>query len=72
MGDEELKFTEEEARCWADDPRNQARAEETLLRPLAVCVLLAITFLFFIWLANSPAVQHPMAVEAISEAPRVP
>ena len=24
MGDEELNFTEEEARSWADDPRNQA------------------------------------------------
>ncbi len=42
MGDEELNFTEKEARCWADDPRNQAPKSGALASIVVVCVLLVI------------------------------
>jgi hypothetical protein len=58
MGDEELNFTEEEAQCWADDPRNQAQPGQALSRPFAVCLLLVIAVLIFFWLATSPGEQH--------------
>ncbi len=42
MGDEELNFTEEEARLWADDPRNQAPKTGVLATIIVGCVLLVI------------------------------
>jgi len=46
MGDEELNFTEEEARIWADDPRNQAPKSGGLLASVIVaCVLLLIVLI---------------------------
>ena len=42
MGDEELNFTEEEAQCWADDPRNQAPKSGALAGVIVACVLLLI------------------------------
>ena len=42
MGDEELNFTEEEARSWADDPRNQAPKSGPLGSIILVSVLLLI------------------------------
>ena len=42
MGDEELNFTEEEARSWADDPRNQAPKSGVLAVIIDGCVLLVI------------------------------
>jgi len=40
MGDDELNFTDDEARCWADDPRNQPRKEHALLHVLVLSFLL--------------------------------
>ena len=45
MGDEELNFTEEEARTWADDPRNQAPKSGLLASVIVACVLLLIVLI---------------------------
>lgn len=71
MGDEELKFTEEEAKCWADDPRNQAQEERTLSHPLALCLLVVIAALLFIWFVISSGVQHQSEPQHISYTPSV-
>lgn len=68
MGDEELNFTEEEARCWADDARNQPEKGGKLLRPLTVCFLLVIAVLLIIWLTSSPAFQDQAAVQPLRSA----
>ncbi|MFB3826708.1 MAG: hypothetical protein ACE15B_08055 [Bryobacteraceae bacterium] len=57
MGDEELNFTEEEARCWADDPRNQAQEGSALGSRLAAVLLLTIASLILIWLAYAATVS---------------
>ena len=48
MGDEELNFTEDEAQCWADDPRNQAPKSGPVAALIAVCVLLVMVLLALI------------------------
>ncbi len=53
MGDEELNFTDEEARCWADDPRNQPHDDRAMVGALAVCVLLIVALIALV-LAKSP------------------
>lgn len=53
MGDEELNFTEEEARCWADDPRNQAHDNRAAVGIIGVGVLLLITLFTFTLTTNS-------------------
>ncbi len=58
MGDEELNFTEEEARYWADDPRNQAQEGRTLSRALAVWFLLVIAALVFLSLVASNGIPR--------------
>ena len=42
MGDDELNFTEEDARGWADDPRNQPVRSGVLASIIVACVLLLI------------------------------
>ncbi len=53
MGDEELNFTESEARCWAGDPRNQATRVSLFRSALLVIVVFGIALLMVAWLANS-------------------
>jgi hypothetical protein len=53
MGDKELNFTEEEARCWADDPRNQARTNRGVVGIVAVYVLLLVAFIAFVLATGS-------------------
>lgn len=65
MGDDELNFTEEEARCWADDPRNQARDWGAPERAFALAVALVILVLTLIWVASRPST--PMSIEPITE-----
>jgi type VI protein secretion system component VasF len=67
MGDEELNFSEEEAKCWADDPRNQAQQGLTLSHPLAFCLLTVIATVVFIWLAIALGAQHQSELQHISE-----
>ncbi len=55
MGDEELNFTEEEARCWADDPRNQGQEAEPFMHAFVICCLLVITILLCVWLSSIAA-----------------
>lgn len=45
MGDEELNFTEEEARFWAGDSRNQAHKSGALVSVIIVCVLILVTLI---------------------------
>lgn len=69
MGDDELNFTEEEARCWADDPRNQAQEGRTLSRALAIWFLLVIAALVFLSLVASTGVpQEPAPQRAVGTA----
>jgi hypothetical protein len=42
MGDEELNFTEEEARCWADDPRNQAHRSGAVASAMIILFVIAL------------------------------
>ena len=63
MGDEELNFTEEESRHWADDPRNQAQDGRIFARRLLLCFLLVGVVLLIIWLANSSGTQHDAALK---------
>jgi hypothetical protein len=53
MGDEELNFTEEEAQCWADDPRNQPRNNGSAVGIVVVCVLLLVAFIAFVLATGS-------------------
>ncbi len=53
MGDEELNFTEEEARCWADDPRNQAPKVDSPWHPLVIFFLMMVATAVLIWAAGS-------------------
>jgi len=45
MGDEELNFTEEEARPWANDPRNQAHRGGAAVGIVIVCILILVTLI---------------------------
>jgi hypothetical protein len=47
MGDEELNFTEEEARCWANDPKNQPFDDRRMMGILILCVLLLVALIAF-------------------------
>jgi hypothetical protein len=47
MGDEELNFTEDEARCWADDPRNQPYADSGWLLLVIVCIAFVVALIGF-------------------------
>ncbi len=58
MGDDELNFTEEEARCWADDPRNQAQPGHAIARHLAIWLFVLMIALILMCLANSAAQNH--------------
>ncbi len=62
MGDEELNFTEEEARSWAGDPRNQPTESERLARVPVACILLVVAIIIFVFLLGFSAVQHQSAV----------
>jgi hypothetical protein len=61
MGDDELNFTEEETRCWADDPYNQAPPAESALRPFAVFVLALIAIVTVLWVASSSVPEQQAA-----------
>lgn len=62
MGDEELNFTEEEARSWAGDPRNQPTENERLTKVPVACILLVVAIIIFVLLLGFSAVQHQSAV----------
>lgn len=66
MGDEELNFTEEEAREWAGDPRNQAQDGKVLVRRLLLCFLLVSAVLLIVWLTSSAGFQHQAAMRTQS------
>lgn len=53
MGDEELNFTEEEAQCWADDPRNQAQNSGAMAAVLLACILFLIALVTIALVNNS-------------------
>lgn len=53
MGDEELNFTDDEARCWADDPRNQANRKNLVWSALLVLILFGIALIAIAWLASA-------------------
>jgi hypothetical protein len=53
MGDDELNFTDEEARCWADDPRNHAQKSPAVVSVIVACVLLLITLIAIMVAAGS-------------------
>lgn len=53
MGDEELNFTEMEAQCWADDPRNQAHGLGAGTGIVAVCILLLAALIAFVFATSS-------------------
>jgi hypothetical protein len=65
MGDEELNFTEEEARSWAGDPRNQPTESERLARVPLACILLVAAIIIFVLLLGFSAVQNQSAVGPI-------
>ncbi len=52
MGDDELNFTGEEARCWADDPHNQAHNDPVLLRAILTSLLVLIAFVILAFVAS--------------------
>lgn len=66
MGDEELNFTEEEARIWAGDQRNQAQDGRIFARRLFLCFLLVMLVLLIVWLANSSGLQHQAVLRSSS------
>ena len=53
MGDEELNFTEDEARCWENDPRNQPSRRNLVWSAILVLVLFGIALIAVAWLASS-------------------
>ncbi len=53
MGDDELNFTEEEAQCWANDPRNQACRMGAVARRALTWFLLLVGIIAVVWLAGS-------------------
>jgi type VI protein secretion system component VasF len=65
MGDDELNFTEEEARSWAGDPRNQPAESERMARVPMACILLVAAIIIFVLLLGFSAVQHQSAVGPI-------
>lgn len=64
MGDEELNFTEEESRIWADDPDNQAQDGRIFVRRLIWCFLLVTAVLIVIWLTSASGVQPNTALHS--------
>ncbi len=65
MGDEELNFTEEEARAWADDPRNQGQEAEPFMHAFVICCLLVITILLCVWLSSIAASHNEAAWQSL-------
>lgn len=61
VGNDELNFTEEEARCWADDPRNQAQPGHAIARYFAIWLFVLLIALVLMCLANL-AVREGSAV----------
>jgi hypothetical protein len=53
MGDDELNFTDQEADCWADDPRNQAPTAATRLGILIACILILVAIVTIVAASNS-------------------
>jgi hypothetical protein len=71
MGDEELNFTEDEARCWADDPRNQPSRENLVWSAVLILVLFGIALIAVAWLASSGGPEShgpPLSLESASPA----
>ena len=71
MGDDELNFTDEEARVWASDPDNQPNDGGRFALGLAVVLVIVIAVLVIVWLANSPAAGTGAAAEMLGR-PLVP
>lgn len=69
MGDEELNFTEDEARCWADDPRNQASRKNLVWSAVLVLVLFGIALIAVAWLASSGAPESHGPALSLRSAP---
>lgn len=69
MGDDELNFTEEEARDWDRDPRNQAQKSAMFVRPLAVFLLIVAAALIVVWLASRAVVEYRPATHPVSGVP---
>ncbi len=70
MGNEELNFTEDEACCWADDPRNQpARHKPLPLTILILALLIGAALIVFAWLENSGTREPHGALPAYGHAP---
>ncbi len=57
MGDEELNFTEEEARPWVDDPQNQPSKSSYLGAVIAGCIWLLLLIVALI--AKTGPVETP-------------
>jgi hypothetical protein len=69
MGDEELNFTEDEARCWENDPRNQPNRRNLVWSAILVLVLFGIALIAIAWLASSggPESRNPtLSLESAS------
>jgi hypothetical protein len=58
MGDDELNFTEEEARDWADDPRNLPQDWSKPEQAFALSAILVIAVLVLMWLLSIPIQQQ--------------
>jgi hypothetical protein len=71
LGDDELNFTEDEARCWASDPNNQPHDGGRFALGLAAVLMIVIAVLTIVWLANSPGPAVPASGEAVGR-PFVP
>jgi hypothetical protein len=61
MGDEELNFTEDEARCWENDPCNQRNRRNLAWPAFIILVLFGIALVAIAWAASSggPESRNP-------------
>jgi len=71
VGDDELNFTEEEARCWASDPDNQPHDGGRFALGLAAVLMIIIAVLIIVWLANAPVQTVPAGGQVLGK-PLVP
>jgi hypothetical protein len=71
MGDDELNFTEEEARSWSGDPRNQPAESERLTKVPVAYILLVVAIIIFVLLLGFSAVQHQSAAGPVVGASTV-
>jgi hypothetical protein len=67
MGDEELNFTEEEAREWAADPRNQAPRGSGLIGIVIACILVIVGFIASLLVGSTSNHSPPMPAKSTSE-----